>query len=358
MSLYSYETDNISKDEWHQLLSNFKDGLIEQTWSYAASRWKKSVLSHLIVKRNQNIVAAAQVVIRPLPLINSGIAFIKFGPVWQHRDEAIDIENLQQTITFLYQEYVVNRGYFLRIMPAASHVGLVEVSSALLAAGFKRTEIVHPDRYVVNLSYTVEELRKSLKGRWRSSLKKAEKRGLQIIQLKGDEALFFFIPLYDKMLKRKSFADSSAILELPEIIKDLPTELTPCGWFCMQHDQCIGGVIISCIGETALYLFGATDEKGLEAGAGFFLHWTVINWLQEQDVQWYDLGGDCGSGGLRQFKSGLVGKHGVITPLPGNFDQCSNILTLIIAKLAFGLRGFSASVDKLLSNLRRYFLKD
>ena len=357
MSLYSYEIDVISKDEWHVLVSGFKDALIEQTWSYADLRWRRGSLSHLIVKRNQDIVAAAQVVVLPLPIIGSGIAFIKFGPIWQKRDRPIVPENLQQAIIFLHQEYVVNQGHFLRIMPSASHASSAEVSNTLLSAGFKRNQIDNPDRYLVDLSYPVDELRKRLKPRWRSKLKKAEKRGLEVIQMEGDKAMKLFMPLYKKMLQRKSFADSSAIVELPEIMMDLPSELKPMGWFCFHHDQCVGGVIISFIGNTALYLFGATDEQGLKVGAGFFMQWEVVNWLREQGVQWYDLGGDNGSDGLRQFKSGLVGQCGVITPLPGNFDQCDRVSSLIMAKLAFGLRDFSISVHEWLSHLRRVFLK-
>lgn len=351
MGIYSYEVDNISKDEWHKLLSGFSDALVEQTWSYAASRWRRGTLSHLIVKQDQDIVVAVQVVILSLPLIDSGIAFIKFGPLWQQHDKPLNPENLRQAVAFLHQEYVVNRGCFLRIMPSALHIGASEASNVLLSSGFKRNQLSHPDRYLVDLSPPLEEIRKSLKPRWRSKLKKAEKRDLEIIQLTGDEALNLFMPLYEKMLKRKSFADDSAISEFPEILQDLPSDLRPIGWFCMHREQCVGGVIISAIGDTALYWFGATDEQGLEVGAGFFLHWKVIDWLREQGVKWYDLGGHGGDAGLRQFKSGLIGKGGVIVPLPGNFEQCSRVSSLIMAKLAFGLKDFSASVRKLLSKI-------
>ncbi len=352
MNDYSYEADKMSEQEWHELLPAFRDAFIEQTWSYAAFRWPKAELSHLVVKKNQHIVAASQVVLLPFPLVGGGIAFIKFGPMWLLHGQAIEQENLRQVILFLHQEYVVKRGLFLRIMPSIAHMESTQISNALLTTGFKNSQIENPKRYLVDLSHPVDELRKSLKGRWRSSLKKAEKRGLEVVQIEGEAAMEQFMPLYEKMLKRKSFADSSAIDELPEICKNLPSKLTPTGFFCMYNEQCVGSVIISFIGETALYLFGATDDKGLEVGAGFFLHWKVINWLCEQDVQWYDLGGDCGNSGLRQFKSGLVGKLGVITPLPGNFELCEINLSWILAKLAFAARDFKGSVQSKISDFK------
>lgn len=270
MGLYSYEINMISKREWHDLLTIFSDVLIEQTWSYADLRWERGSLSHLVVKRNQEIVAAAQVVILSVPLINASIAFLKFGPLWQKHGKPLDPENLQQALSFIHLEYVVKRGCFMRIMPPALAFDSIETEHSLLSLGFKKTQILNPERYLVDLSPSIEDIRKSFKPRWRSALKKAERRDLEIIQLKGEEVLPMFMPLYDKMIKRKSFVDRSAISELPEIINDLPLGLKPFGLFCIYNGLCVGGVIISSIGDTALYLFGATGETGLELGAGFF----------------------------------------------------------------------------------------
>lgn len=79
--------------------------------------------------------------------------------------------------------------------------------------------------------------------------------------------------------------------------------------------------------------------------------------LHDQGVKWYDLGGNCGNDGLRQFKSGIVGKHGVIKPLPGNFDRCNSASSLVLAKLAFGLDDATASLHKLMRDLKPTLLK-
>ena len=48
-------------------------------------------------------------------------------------------------------------------------------------------------------------------------------------------------------------------------------------------------------GDTAVYLFGATNDAALPLRAGYFMHWRIIGWLREStNARWYDLGGTDG----------------------------------------------------------------
>jgi lipid II:glycine glycyltransferase (peptidoglycan interpeptide bridge formation enzyme) len=96
----------------------------------------------------------------------------------------------------------------------------------------------------------------------------------------------------------------------------------------------IAGAVISALGDTADYLFGASNTKGLELDAGYYMQWEVITWLNNQKVSWYDLGGSCDNAGLRQFKSGLIGKSGVEGMLPGEFDCCESSPSRIAVAVA------------------------
>ena len=87
MSDYSIETGNISEAEWNGLLAQFDDATIYQTHAYGAVRWGSDKLSHAVVRRNGEIVGAAQAVIYKVPLIPAGIAYIPWGPLWRKRGE-------------------------------------------------------------------------------------------------------------------------------------------------------------------------------------------------------------------------------------------------------------------------------
>ena len=67
---YTIETDNIDKEAWSRVLLEFDDANIYQTWSYGAVRWGEKNLSHLLLKKGGEIVAAAQAGIAKLPFLS------------------------------------------------------------------------------------------------------------------------------------------------------------------------------------------------------------------------------------------------------------------------------------------------
>lgn len=339
MSFYKYEVDQISKNDWHQTLLTFTDASIDQSHSYAEARWQKATLSHLVVKYDKEIVAVAQVAIRRVPFLRSGIAHVKFGPLWQPIGQAENPEYLKYVLKFLHEEYVVKRGLMLRVMPPPSKVGIDVFCNALQCLGFQRSDIIDSERYFVNLSSSIEDIRKNLKSRWRNHLNRADKHSLVCKWLEGEDAVDVFMSLYGNMVNRKSFVDTSAITELPVFYKDLEPELRPRIVICFDQNVPIAGAVVSAMGDTAQYLFGATNSKGLELDAGYFVQWEVIKWLRsETAVSWYDLGGGSGNAGLKQFKSGLIGKNGVEGVLPGEFDCCESAISRIVATVGLELR--------------------
>jgi lipid II:glycine glycyltransferase (peptidoglycan interpeptide bridge formation enzyme) len=114
----------------------------------------------------------------------------------------------------------------------------------------------------------------------------------------------------------------------------------------------LAGAVVLQLGDTATYLFGATSRAGREAKAGYALHWWIARWLRGAGVRWYDLGGEAGEPGLRQFKKGLVGKNGCAHKLLGEYEAGSRPLSALAARLAFGLRD-----SQLLTLIRYHGLK-
>jgi lipid II:glycine glycyltransferase (peptidoglycan interpeptide bridge formation enzyme) len=344
MPLYKYEVDKLSKSEWHQMLLTFADASIDQSRSYAEARWQRATISHLIVRRDDSIVAGAQVAIRRVPFLRSGVAHVKFGPMWQPVGQEINAENLKQALKFLREEYVVKRGLLLRIMSPPAKDSVDVFCNVLRRAGYKRTQATAAERYFIDLSLPLAELRKNLKGRWRNHLNRAAKYGLVCRWLEGDEAMSIFMALYGNMVCRKNFVDTSAIAEFPTFYFDLEPAVRPNILICYAGDTPVAGLVISALGDTAQFLFGASNTKGLELDAGYCVQWEAIKWLRNQGIAWYDLGGGAENAGLRQFKSGLVGKNGVAGILPGEFDCCEHTTSRVAATVAFEMRKFRGFV--------------
>jgi lipid II:glycine glycyltransferase (peptidoglycan interpeptide bridge formation enzyme) len=63
------------------------------------------------------------------------------------------------------------------------------------------------------------------------------------------------------------------------------------------------------MGDSAIYLLGATSDAGLNSKGAYLLQWTLINWLKDRGIRWYDLGGidPAANPGVYSFKRGLSG---------------------------------------------------
>ena len=78
----------------------------------------------------------------------------------------------------------------------------------------------------------------------------------------------------------------------------------------------IGALVCSLMGDTAIYLLGATSEKAMELKAANFLQWQAMMWLKDRGARWYDLGGidPVANPGGYHFKSGLGGRETALLP--------------------------------------------
>src|SRR5262249_54282300 len=88
--VYAAEAQGLSEEAWTSVIEGFDDTLLMQTWPYGARRWGAENLSHLVLRRNGHVAAAAQVVIMKIPLLGPGIAYVKWGPLWRPRAQEKD----------------------------------------------------------------------------------------------------------------------------------------------------------------------------------------------------------------------------------------------------------------------------
>ena len=348
---YNCNVDSISGADWDQLVASFTDGVIDQTWSYATACYGHKNLSNVVLRHDDDIVAACQVLLMKPPVISKGIAHVKFGPMWKRRGHDENPLYLRQILECLHDEYVGKRGMYLRVMLAPTLDGAGLISENLSSLGFAHNAEPDPERFLVNLSAPSNEIRAELKSKWRYHLSKSEKQNLRIVHGTAAAKLDEFLDLYIKMRTHKKFADPRALTQLSEICDKLPPDLKPDVWLCYSGEQAVAGAVVSSIGNTAYYLFGATDMLGRKLRAGYLMHWTIVNSLLERDCNWYDLGGGSENAGLIQFKSGLIGKNQGTHSLPGNFDSSAGKFSASFARTVFGLRRLLGSVQERLARM-------
>ena len=305
---YRTEIDHIGKDDWSNLLLEFDDASIYQTWSYGAVRWGQNDLSHVVIKKNDEVLAAAQLRIFKIPLLNAGIAYLSWGPMWRRQGFKVEINIFEKIIKILKEEYAVKRGLFLRIQPNVLEENSDEIVSVLHKEGFKKNLKMQPYRtLMLDLSPQMNEIRKALNQKWRNQLNRAEKNNLKIIEGSSDELYRIFSNLQKEMHDRKKYVPGVNYDEFREIQKDLPDALKMIIIVCEYGEKALTATVGSKIGDTGIYLLGATGDEGMKMKGAYLSQWRIIEIMKGSGCRWYDLGGidPENNAGVYHFKSGI-----------------------------------------------------
>ncbi|MEN6350229.1 MAG: peptidoglycan bridge formation glycyltransferase FemA/FemB family protein [Syntrophomonas sp.] len=337
----SVEINKINKDEWSDLLNEFDDATIYQTWSYGMVRWGEKNLHHIIVKKNNEVIGIAQLVIKKIPFIKAGIAYIPWGPLWQKKGHENNVEVFEYLIKVLHDEYVVKQKLFFRMTP-----NIVDsdknnnICSVLANAGFKKNITASNYRtFLVDLSPTLPEIRKKLNPKWRNKLNGAEKNKLEIIEGNDIELYRIFQKLQKEMQERKEYIPGVDYYEFGMIQQELPEHLKMQIMICKHDGEPIAATIVSAIGETGIYLLGATGDKWSNLKGSYLLHWKMMMWLKEHGQRMYDLGGinPTNNPGVYTFKAGFSGQDVFHI---GQYELCQNYSSSFIIKLYEKFEGY------------------
>lgn len=347
---YRAEVDKLDKNRWHELLKQFDDASIQQTWSMGASGQNKKHMSHLILKENDEIVGICQVAIRKNPIFKTGVADVYYGPLWRKRGSEEKVEHFHQMVKILKDEYVGKRGFLLRIWPGEFDDSENGCPSILKRLGFKQNHSLQRYRTLkLDISPPLDTLRKNLGKTWRLHLNRAEKSNYNVIEGSSDELYSIYLQLLKEMLARKRFLPEVNYHTYRLIQNDLPEDLKMKIMVCEFEGEPICCIICSAIGDTGIYLLGATGNKGLNLYGLNLLHWRMIEYFKELGFRWYDLGGidPIKNPGTYQFKRGLAGKTGKDIMHIGQFETYNNARSYLLSTLINKTRFVRSSMQSL-----------
>jgi len=360
---FHYAVDSLGAAEWNTLLAEFSDAVIHQSAAFGALRWGTEEVSNIVLYEDDQPVAAAQVIVVRMPLLRAGVAHCKFGPMWRRRGQPERTEIYEQILQVMRDEYAVRRGLALRLKPWET-IGTLPGQLAMLrqTAGFAiQAQLPLYHTYILDMSRSIEELRAGFHSKWRYNLKKAEKQALTITRSSDPTAAETFMRLYRAMRDIKNFVDTSEIDILPGLMRDLPENLRPSVFIAHSEGEPVAAIVISRVGDTAYYLFGATANEGRSSGASYVLFWNALCWLRESDCRWFDLVGSRpqgtgGGAGYRRFKSGMTGDNGEEYHM-ADWEVCHNIRSYIAVHGGTRLRAILRDVRHGLNGIRERLLR-
>lgn len=333
------DSESIDPAAWDELAATFDGVVQEQLNVYAATRWRSTALEARLFRLRGEVVGGALMMIQHLPLHLCSIAICKWGPMLKDARRPDAAEIYAGMIEALIIEYAERRRMMLSVLPRAPTNPDNWQFRHLMARGFRRgIDMRYPARYIVRIDLSEAEQRRSLAQKWRYHLNKAEKADLTF-ERAAPERLAEFDALYAAMGDRKNFPDYSAYNTIAALFDTGTPGLRPELFFVRHDGAVVAGAIIFKAGDTAIYLFGATNDAALPLRAGYFMHWRIISWLHENtNARWYDLGGTDGFMGLYRFKKGMVGTAGVVADVPPVANYAAYPLPMLLGTAAFAAR--------------------
>jgi lipid II:glycine glycyltransferase (peptidoglycan interpeptide bridge formation enzyme) len=321
--------------EWNQVLAQFDDATIYQTHAYGAVRWGSDKLSHAIVRRNGEIVGAAQAIIYKVPLIPAGIAYVPWGPLWRIKGQDVSTDNLAGIISGLKDEYCTKRGLLLRVAPCIVEEGNeCQLSELFQNTGYVKDGNATPYRtLMLDLSRESAEIRKKLDQKWRNQLNRSEKNNLEVIEGTSDDLYNVFLKLQKEMQDRKQYKPTVDYVEFGKIQSKLPESMKMHIVICNYDGQPVTATIGAAIGDRGIYMLGATGDMGMKQKSAYLSQWKMITWLKDRGCRWYDLGGidPDNNPGVYHFKVGMTSSD---VQHIGQYEVSSNAVSSLAVGLA------------------------
>jgi hypothetical protein len=307
-------TKRLTRQEWDEAAPRFRDLSYCQCGSYAeaAASQVGAAADFMACFRATELVGLATIRVKAIPLLPVGIAYVHYGPLTAHSDE-FSAELFGCCIDALRQEYVENRRLVLRIVPPLRGGRWLENHAACLEMrGFRRSDRYKAqETFILDLARPLEEIRRNFDAKWRSDLSKAERLDIEITR--SDEAadLSRFEPMFLDLVQQKHFSASQDVAFFRRVQEGAnPPErvTTHLAW---HEGELIAGHIGSFVGETAVYLLGASTTKGRELRASYLLQWAAIEHAKSIGNLYYDLGGidQRANPDVYRFKKRLNGRR-------------------------------------------------
>lgn len=299
-----------NEGKWNDALLQFSDSTIYQTIQFASQFNPFKKFTPYIIYKENDIKGMILTRDYLLPFIKGGICKALNAPIFRKIEEKTKFSDFQEIIELLSQFYSNKKNIMVILTPLLFNEELCEVDIDYIKNNFR----VIPSKYetfLLNLHNNLEDLRKNFEQKWRNALNKSERSDLKISSGTSIEFQKNFLTLFNQMLKVKNFklfVNPEKFLRLND---KLPEKFKLKIFLCYKMDEVIAGAVISYITDYATYLFGATNELGRKYNASYFLHFHIIEYLKNNNVKIYDLGGinKIKNPGVYNFKKGFNGLH-------------------------------------------------
>lgn len=344
------------KHLFNTFISHHSKGHAMQLWEWGEIKgrtgWKPW---RLILEAEGEIIGAATILERKLPVIGAPIFYCPRGPVVDMGDS----KKLAAVFQAIRELALERKSILLKIDPDINkdHEHLRQY---LLQAGFKQVdkgqnfEGVQP-KFVFRLDISPDEeaLLADMHQKTRYNIRLAQKKGV-VIRIGTREDL----PEFYRVLKETTERDNFLVRSYA-YFEDLYDTLVLSGFgqlFIGEYEgQIIAGTLAFLTGEKAWYIYGASSNDHRNVMPNYLIQWEMIRWAKSQGCTLYDFRGVSGDlsednplFGLYKFKKGF---NGVFTEFIGEWDYVYRPFLYTVWKTAEKI--YSGKLKSILAGILR-----
>jgi lipid II:glycine glycyltransferase (peptidoglycan interpeptide bridge formation enzyme) len=296
---------------WNRFVEAARYHAFPQLWEWGEVRalggWRPVRLA--VGPHGGEPVAGAQLLLRPLPLLDWHLAYVPRGPIGDLDDEAVRGALVAALRALGRAERIAT----VRADPEArpdTPYGRAMATDPWRAA----PKVQPPITRVIDLTIGTDALRANLKRKHRQYVNKAERGGIAIERFDGatpsdriGPALADFNRIYADTARRAGFVAREAFYYERVWSLFAPSGRVRLSFATIDGERVATIFHFTC-GDRAVEAYGGMTEAGAEARANYLLKWSAIEGFAQEGFRVYDLWG-LATGGIRQFKEGFGGEE-------------------------------------------------
>jgi peptidoglycan pentaglycine glycine transferase (the first glycine) len=272
--------------EWNAFVAGWPDYELMQTYEWGTFKetlgWKAV---RLAVEQDGQLVAGAQMLIKPLPLGLASIAYVPRGPLLRWEDEQVACALLSA----LHAAARRHRAISLKIEPAVRCSSVMQ--QQLQAHGFCPSSYNNQPRcsMVVDLTPDDDTILAAMHKMTRHNIRYSARQGV-VIREGTDCDLDTFCRLMEHTAKRAGFPVRS-----PTYYRQEWATFAPLGslklFLAMYEGQVLAAMVPAAFGGKAAMLHNASFDTHRNLKPNQLLMWESIRWAKSQGCTLYDVWG-------------------------------------------------------------------
>lgn len=277
-----------NEEKWNTFIQSSSHASILQSYEWGKVKngsWQPFYVA--VVDEEEDILAAALILKRALPLVNRSIFYCPRGPVFGSSDPDLLAFFFNEIKRFAKKEHV----FVFRCDPEIpeSETGFV---NNLTDCGLRyNPENIQPrGTILLDIRPDAESLLKSFHHKTRYNIKLSEKKGVFVKELNSQDGVDAFYNLFKVTSERDKFL----ILQksyFSHLWKTL-SEKKMCSIFIAYYNEKpLSAVFMTVFGNRMTYLYGASSNEHRNLMPNHLVHWHAIEWAKTRGVEFYDFWG-------------------------------------------------------------------